>query len=93
MSDIYAFISKKIRELRGDISQEVLAQELKIAANKLSRWETGTYRPNAEDLDMIARKFKVPISIFFPNQQKNETMNERVSALTSATAGLGDEDF
>lgn len=89
MSDMYKYIGEKIRELRGDISQEKLSKELDIAANKLSRWETGTYKPSAEDLDAIAQYFKVPITIFFPNSIEDD----RISALTSATGGLGDIDF
>lgn len=89
MTDIYEYISKKIRDLRGDISQEVLSQRLKVAPNKLSRWETGTYKPTAEDLDLIAREFKVPISVFFPDHEEDE----RVAALTSATGGLSETDF
>jgi transcriptional regulator with XRE-family HTH domain len=90
MTDIYENISKQIRALRGEMNQETFAKKLQIAPNKLSRWETGTYKPTAEDLDKIARTFNVPISIFFPNQEEN---NDRVSALTSATGGLGQEDF
>lgn len=89
MTDVYENISKQIRELRGGMSQDALAKKLKIAPNKLSRWETGTYKPTAEDLDMIARAFKIPISVFFPDQQEDN----RVSALTSATGGLGQKDF
>ena len=90
MSDIYESIGSKIRELRGQLSQDALAKELGIAANKLSRWETGTYKPTAEDLDRLARFFEVPISVFFPTQMDTD---ERVSALTSATGGLNDDEF
>lgn len=90
MSGIYEHISQKIRELRGAKSQEVLASELKIAPNTLSRWETGTYKPTAEDLDSLARFFKVPVSIFFLDQ---ENRDDRVAALTSATGGLDQDDL
>ena len=90
MSDIYKAIGQKIRELRGALSQEALATHLKIAPNTLSRWETGTYKPTAEDLDKLARFFKVPITVFFPNQIDSD---ERIEALTSATGGLSEKDF
>ncbi len=84
---LYEFIGNKIRELRtrrreGALSQEALAASLKIAANTISRWETGTYKeetnhelarqgkPTPEDLARLARFFKVPISVFFPNLVK-----------------------
>ncbi len=90
MSDIYETIGKKIRELRGNINQEKLAGDLKIPPNTLSRWETGTYKPKAEDLDKLARHFKVSITEFFP---EHKTPNQRVAALTSATSGLNDSDL
>ena len=93
--DIYAYIGNQIRELRtnhpeGTLSQDALAASLKIAANTVSRWETGTYKPTPEDLDRLARFFKVPITIFFPDLAPDAS---RVSALASATGGLGDKDF
>jgi transcriptional regulator with XRE-family HTH domain len=95
MTDVYDQISRKIKELRinypgGTLSQEALAGHLKVASNTVSRWETGTYKPTAEDLDRLARFFKVSITAFFPSSLPNE---ERVAALTSATGGLNQTDF
>src|SRR5687768_6262473 len=90
MANLYEQIGKKIRELRGEMSQETLARKLKIAPNTLSRWETGTYKPTPEDLDTLARLFNVPITVFFPTEQAK---NERLAALTSATGGLSDSDL
>ncbi len=90
MSNLYESIGKKIRELRGGLSQDKLASELGIAPNTLSRWETGKYKPTAEDLDKLARHFKVPITVFFPDQINS---NDRIAALTSATGGLDEKDF
>jgi transcriptional regulator with XRE-family HTH domain len=95
MTDVYEQIGKKIKELRlnypgGTLSQEALASQLKVASNTVSRWETGTYKPTAEDLDQLARFFKVSITAFFPSSQHTD---ERVTALTSATGGLSERDF
>jgi transcriptional regulator with XRE-family HTH domain len=95
MSNLYQEIGRKIRELRiaypkGSLSQEALAAGLHVAANTVSRWETGTYKPTPEDLDMLARFFEVSIMTFFPNLQADEA---RVAALTSATGGLSQKDF
>lgn len=92
MTDLYDHIGQKIRELRKGrgMSQEGLAADLDVPANTLSRWETGTYKPTAKDLDAIARLFKVSITEFFPGMQSQAT---RVAALTSATGGLDDSDF
>jgi len=93
--DLYDQIGQKIRELResypeGKLSQEALASKLEVASNTVSRWETGTYKPTAEDLDKLARFFEVSITVFFPATNNNQN---RVAALTSATGGLNDNDF
>src|SRR5258706_13170414 len=90
MPSLYEQIGQKIRELRGALSQEALAAKLNIAANTVSRWETGTYKPTPEDLDKLARFFSVPITVFFPDLQGQDP---RISALTSATGGLDKKDF
>lgn len=95
MTTLYQYIGNKIRTLRlnfssGTLSQEALAAKLKVAANTVSRWETGKYKPTPKDLDALARIFQVSITVFFPDLQAN---NPRVSVLTSATGGLSDKDF
>jgi transcriptional regulator with XRE-family HTH domain len=95
MASLYNYIGEKIQHLRtnwpgGKLSQEGLAEKLNIAGNTVSRWETGTYKPTAEDLDKLARFFKVSITAFFPDLQHDDA---RISALTSATGGLDKADF
>ena len=50
MANLYEQIGQTIRQLRGSLSQEALAAKLGVAANTVSRWETGTYKPTPEDL-------------------------------------------
>ncbi len=95
MPTLYEQIGEKIRKLRlaypkGALSQEALALKLDVAANTVSRWETGTYKTTPEDLDKIARFFQVPITVFFP---EIEGADPRVAALTSAIGGLSKTDF
>ena len=95
MDELYEHIGKKIRELRlaypgGTLSQEALAAKIGTAANTLSRWETGTYKPAPDDLDKLARFFKVSITSFFPDIPPDD---RRIAMLTSATGGLTDADF
>ncbi len=92
MTDLYTHISTQIRKLRGEQSQETMANRLGIATNTLSRWETGTYKPTAEDLDNIARTYKVPIDTFFLEPDGGVT-EQRTKALTSALGGLDEDDF
>src|ERR1700680_3657709 len=95
MTTLYEHIGHKIRELRiaypkGTLSQEALAEKLKVASNTVSRWETGKYKPTPKDLAALARVFSISIPAFFPDLAADDS---RVSALTSATGGLDDKDF
>ena len=73
------------------ISQEALAKALKTAANTISRWETGTYRPSLEDLEWAEPVFGVSILEFFP---KEETpVESKVSALLRAAKDLPEADI
>ena len=95
MASIYEQIGQKIRELRlsfpgGALSQEALASKLDKPANTISRWETGTYKPTAEDLDNLARLFTVPITVFFPDMQNQPP---QTAMLTSALRGLQADDL
>lgn len=92
---LYEQIGEKIRELRltysrGALSQEALAIKLGVAANTVSRWETGTYKPTPEDLEKLARFFSVPITVFFREFQGEDA---RVAALASALGGLSKKDI
>jgi transcriptional regulator with XRE-family HTH domain len=93
---LMVFIARRIRELRSayagaGLSQESLAQELGIATNTISRWETGTYKPSIQDLEDLARFFGVSILEFFPKEQ-NE-IDEQVSALLRAAEQLHKSDL
>ena len=92
MATIYEQIGQKIREERTalKLSQEALADRLDVAPNTVSRWETGTYKVTPEDLDKLAREFKVPISAFFPDLPEEQA---RAAALTSAIGGLSKTDI
>ena len=94
MRDIYEQIGDKIRELRTTlkgkgISQEELAQALNTTANTVSRWETATYKPSIGDLEALARFFRIPISVFFPEAGPKS----RTKALITATADLDEHEL
>lgn len=86
-------VASRIKELRqaAGSSQEELAKALGIAANTVSRWETGTYKPGIEDLDALARHFKVPIMEFFPQEERKR--DEKVAALLRAAEALKEDDI
>jgi transcriptional regulator with XRE-family HTH domain len=90
------FVGSRIRDLRRTyggtgISQEVLASELGVATNTISRWETGSYRPSIEDLERLARFFKVSTQDFFPAEETSQT--EQLKALLRAAEGLDPTDI
>jgi len=94
---IVKHVGDRIRELRTSykgrkLSQEELARELRIATNTISRWETGTYRPSIEDLEMLARFFDIPISEFFP-QEGPPPRDTRLNALLRGAKNLNDDDL
>lgn len=65
---VFDHVRNRIRSLRQSqpISQTRLAQHLGVTPNTVSRWETGTYRPDLSDVARMARFFGVPVSEFFP---------------------------
>ena len=91
-------VAEHIRDLRkhynsGEgISQEALAHQLKVAANTVSRWETGIYRPGLEDLEKLARFFGISIISFFP-QDMAEPENDDLLALLRTARQLHPEDL
>jgi transcriptional regulator with XRE-family HTH domain len=94
--ELTRYVAEQIRELRTNyggegISQEALAKEIKIAANTVSRWETGTYRPSIEDLDLLSRFFGVSILEFFPKEEQPQ--NDKVNALLRAARDLPEDDI
>ena len=94
--ELLRYVSERIRQLRNSyggngISQEALAKELNVATNTVSRWETGTYRPNLEDLDALSRFFRVSILEFFPKE--GEPTESPVAALLRAARDLPKQDI
>ncbi len=95
--ELLRYVSERIRQLRskhgggGGISQETLAKGLGMAANTVSRWETGTYRPSIEDLDALSRFFGVSILEFFPREKEQEKSN--VMALLRTARDLPEQDL
>ncbi len=91
MTDVLKYVAGRIRQLRttyGEtgLSQEALAKELGIAANTVSRWETGAYKPDLADLDKLARFFHQSILTFFP--QDTDPVKKETEALLRAAEAL-----
>jgi transcriptional regulator with XRE-family HTH domain len=97
--DLLDSIAARLRDLRvsynsGEgLSQESLANHLKVAPNTISRWETGTYRPSVKDLEKISRFFGVSMISFFPSELVNEDEDENLKALLRTARQLHPADL
>ena len=97
--DLLDSIAARLRDLRvsynsGEgLSQESLANHLKVAPNTISRWETGTYRPSVKDLEKISRFFGVSMISFFPSELVNEDEDENLKALLRTARQLHPTDL
>ena len=97
--DLVAHIAAKIKDLRVNynngegLSQEILGRHLKVAANTISRWETGTYCPSVKDVERIARFFHVSMSAFIPPDMIDEEENENLNALLRTARQLHPADL
>ena len=95
--ELTRYVGERIRHLRNrhgggsGISQEALAKALNTAANTVSRWETGTYRPSLEDLDALSRFFGVSVLEYFPKEES--PVESKVSALLRAARDLPEDDI
>ena len=94
--ELLLYVGERIRHLRNTyggqgVSQEALADALKMTANTISRWETATYRPSLDDLDALSRFFGVSILEFFPKQ--DEPTEPKVAALLRAAQDLPEDDI
>jgi transcriptional regulator with XRE-family HTH domain len=88
---IVEYVGGRIRELRGKLSQEALAQKIGTTANTISRWETAVYRPTLDDLERLARCFDVSILEFFPPEERPE--ETEIKLLLRAAKQLSPEDI
>ena len=97
--DLLDHIAARLRDLRTSynsgegLSQESLANHLKVAPNTISRWETGTYRPSVKDLEKISRFFGVSMISFFPSELVNEDEDENLKALLRTARQLHPADL
>jgi transcriptional regulator with XRE-family HTH domain len=97
--DLLDHVAARLKDLRvsynnGEgLSQDVLAGHLKVSANTISRWETGTYRPSLKDLEKITRFFGVSIMSFFPQEMIDDDEDESLKALLRTARQLHPADL
>src|SRR5678815_2916277 len=83
-------VAAQIKELRTSynsgegLSQETLAINLGVAANTVSRWETGIYTPSLQDVEKLARFFGVSMMVFIPPDETEDDDDNLQSLLRTA---------
>ena len=86
-------LGKRIRELRNrdGRTQEVLAEELGVTAQAVSRWEKGICYPDMEIIPSIANYFGVSIDELFgydnDRARKTAELAERINAMNRQNNG------
>lgn len=70
---------KTLRKSRG-MSQEVLAQQLHVVRQTVSKWEKGLSVPDADLLTRIAELFEVPVSTLLGETIQQEQDINQVAA-------------
>ena len=73
-------IGRFLKELRKekDITQEQLAEKIKVSGRTVSRWETGSNMPDISLLADLADFYDVSISEIIDGERKSEQMNEEL---------------
>ena len=73
-------IGRFLKELRKEkvITQEQLAEKIKVSGRTVSRWETGSNMPDISLLAELADFYDVSIPEIIDGERKSEQMNEEL---------------
>ena len=82
-------IGRFLKELRKekDITQEQLAEKIKVSGRTVSRWETGSNMPDISLLAELADFYDVSIPEIIDGERKSENMNEEVKETVLKLSG------
>ena len=87
-------LSENIRALRKQkgYTQEMLAQQLNVVRQTVSKWEKGLSVPDAEMLESMAELFEVPVSELLGSRiPEQEQDDDRVDEIAKQLAVLNDQ--
>ena len=73
-------LSKNIFNFRKErgISQELLAEKVKVSRQTISNWELGETAPNPEQLDMLANIFEISVDELIGREAKKELAEKKI---------------
>lgn len=88
MDDVYEYVGKQVRLLRTSwqgkgLSQAEFAERIGVPQTRVSRWETGVYRPSLDDVITLSKFFGVPIARFFPSEDDTPSMVQLIAAASA----------
>ena len=88
-------LGEKIKSLRTNngMSQEILAKELKINRNHLSRIETGISEPTASILKRLALLFNISIDSLLDIKINTLKPEDKMKKITSKCKSLQEDDL
>ena len=86
MSKILPERIKQFRRHLG-LTQEQLAEKCNVTASCISRWETGKWSPNVENVFLLSRALHVPVDALndIPNQTIEDSL---INQITEEVASL-----
>ena len=81
-------IGSFLKELRKekDITQEQLAEKIKVSGRTVSRWETGSNMPDISLLAELAEFYDVSIPEIIDGERKSENMDQKIKETAVAMA-------
>ena len=76
-------LNENIYNLRkkNGLSQEDLAEQIKVARQTISNWELGETSPNTEQLVLLAKSFNVSVDELIGYKVKSKTKLKEVSLI------------
>lgn len=87
-------IGRFLKELRKEknITQEQLAEKIKVSSRTVSRWETGSNMPDISLLAELAELYDVSIPEIIDGERKSENMNVEMKDTLMKAAQYATED-
>lgn len=87
-------IGRFLKELRKEkvITQEQLAEKIKVSGRTVSRWETGSNMPDISLLAELAELYDVSIPEIIDGERKSENMNVEMKDTLMKAAQYATED-
>lgn len=71
-----SIFSKNLKKLRGNKSQQEIADDLKVSRQAYTSWENGTRTPKISQIEKIAKYFNVGVDIVAKDYEQLNSLDE-----------------